>query len=196
MSMTLTYRTMKPPKCLVAAIVVCAAAFAQQDTPLSLSVLAGHDVVVSTREGRGADIRVRVTDSRNQPVDNAAVTAILPAVGAGGSFFFGDTIKTKTSGSDGIVEFSGIHIRSVTGEIPIRIIARHGIQTGSVTVRQKATDTAPGPEARFSKRRIAMIAILAGGVAAAVVVGTMNGDEPSHPAFNVTPGNPVTTGPR
>jgi hypothetical protein len=186
---------MKPLKYVLAAM-MCAAGFAQQDTPLVLSILAGHDVSVSTREGRGADIRVRVTDSANHPVDNAAVTAILPAIGAGGSFRGGDTIKTKTSGSDGTVEFSGIRLRSVTGEIPIRIVARHGKQTGSTMVRQKATDVAPGPETRFSKRRLAMIAILAGGIAGAVVAATMNGDEPTQPAFNVTPGNPVTTGPR
>ena len=195
MSINVTYRTMKTPKCLVAAV-VCGAAFAQQNTSLSLSVLAGHDVTVSTRERKGADIRVRVTDSANQPVDNAAVTAILPGVGAGGSFRGGDTIKTKTSGSDGTVEFSGIRIRPVAGDIPIRIVARHGKQTGSTTINQKATEVAQDPEARFSRRRIAMIAVLTGGVAAAVIAGSMNGDEPSRPAFNATPGNPVTTGPR
>ena len=187
---------MKPSKRIAAAVMLCGSAFAQQDAPLNVSVLAGHDVVVSTREGRAADVRVRVTDSASQPVDNAAVTAILPTVGAGGSFRGGHTIKTVKSGSDGIVEFSGIRLRPVTGEIPIRIVARHGNQSGSTTIHQKAADIAPSADAPRSKRRLAMIAILAGGAAAAVTALVMDGDEPAHPAFNVTPGNPVTSGPR
>jgi hypothetical protein len=48
----------------------------------------------------------------------------------------------------------------------------------------------------LSRRRLALMAIIAGGVTAAILAGTMDGDEPVQPAFNATPGIPVTTGPR
>jgi hypothetical protein len=195
--MTVTYRTMKPLNYVMCAIAACGAAW-PQDASLSVSVLSGNDVVVSTREGRGADIKVRVTGPNNQPLEDATVTAILPAIGAGGSFSGGDTIKSKTTNSEGTVDFTGIHIRPTTGEIPVRIVARLGKQTGSTTAYQKAADVAPPatPEIRLSRRRMAMFGIIAGGVTAAVLAATLNGDSPSQPAFSVTPGTPVTTGPR
>jgi hypothetical protein len=187
---------MKPSKSMAVAVAMWGTAFAQQDVPLNVSVISGHDVVVSTRDGRGADIRVRVTDSANQPVQDATVTAILPGIGAGGSFRGGHTVSTKTTGSDGLAGFEGISLRRVTGEIPIRIIAHRGRQTASTTVRQNAADTAPASDAGRPRRRLAIMAIAAGGITAGVLAGILGGDDAPPPAFNVTPGSPVTTGPR
>ena len=187
---------MRLSKYLFSAVLTCGIAVAQQAASLNISVLTGTDVIVSTREGRGADIKVRITTSNDQPVEDATVTAILPAIGAGGSFTGGDTVKTKTTDSDGTVDFTGIHIRRTTGDIPIRIVARAGIQTGTTTAHQKATNVDLGDRSMVSKRRIALISIIGGGVTAAILAGVMGGDEPAQPAFSVTPGNPVTTGPR
>jgi hypothetical protein len=185
---------MKLSKFFMCATVAAATALAEP-AALSISVLTGDDVSVSTRNGRGADIRVRITGTNNEPVEHATVTAVLPGIGAGGSFAGGDTVRTKTTSSDGTAEFRGIHIRPVTGDIPIRIVARAGQQFAATTVHQKAADI-EAPEATLSRRRVAMIAILGGGATAAVLALTMGGDEPARPPFNVTPGSPVTTGPR
>jgi len=194
--MSVTSRTMTPLKSVVAVLVVCCIAAAQQDVPLNLSVISGHDVVVSTRQGRGADIQVRVTDSANHPVEHATVTAILPGIGAGGSFRGGHTVRTKTTGSDGLAGFEGISLRPVTGEIPIRIVAHRGKQSASTTIRQNAADVAPPAQTGMSKRRIAMLAVAAGGITTGVLVGLIGGNDAAPPPFNVTPGFPVTTGPR
>ena len=194
--MSLTYRTMTPLKSVMAALVVCGAALAQQDGQLNLSVIAGNDVVVSTRGGRGADIRVRVSDSANRPVENATVTAVLPALGAGGSFRGGHTVKTRTTGSDGLADFEGISLRQIPGDIPIRIVAHRGSQSVSTVVRQKAADSAPVARAGISKRKIAILAIAGGGITTAVLTALLGGAGIPVPAFNVTPGFPATTGPR
>jgi hypothetical protein len=194
--MSVTYRTMTPLKSVVAAVAMCGTLLAERDLPLKMAVIAGHDVVVNTRAGRGADIRVRVTDAENQPVEDATVTAILPGVGAGGSFRGGHMIKTKTTDSDGMAGFEGISLRRTEGEIPIRLVAHRGTQSTSTTVRQRATDTALAPDAGLSKRRKIMMAIAAAGVTSAVLVAILGGQDAGPPAFNATPGNPVTTGPR
>jgi hypothetical protein len=194
--MNVTYRTMRLSKYLFSAVITCFTAPAQQVASLNVSVLTGTDVIVSTREGRGADIKVRVTSSNDQPVEDATVTAILPAVGAGGAFAGGETVKSKNTDSDGTVDFTGIRIRRTAGDIPIRIVARLGRQTGTTMAHQKASNVDLGDTAVLSKRRMAMMAIIGGGVTAAVLALIMDGDTPAQPAFNVTPGIPVTTGPR
>jgi hypothetical protein len=194
--MLLTYRTMTLSKLVPSVILACGAAVAEPGAALSVAVLTGDDVVVSTRSGRGADIKVRVTGMDNQPVEHATVTAVLPAIGAGGSFAGGETVKSKTTASDGTVDFRGLRVRRIAGDIPIRIVARRGQHVGSAIAHQKAADTDAGSDAILSKRRIAIIGVAAAGVTAAILAATMNGSEPAQPAFNVTPGAPVTTGPR
>ena len=185
---------MKLSKLLMCATVAAGTALAEPPA-LSISVLSGDDVSVSTRNGRGADIKVRVTGANNEPVEDARVTAVLPGIGAGGSFAGGGTIKSQTTDSDGTAEFRGIRIRQVTGDIPIRIVARYGQQFGATTVHQKAANVEAG-DPGSAKRRMAMMAIVGGGVTAAVLALTMGGDEPVRPPFSATPGSPVTTGPR
>ena len=196
MSMTVTYRTMTLSKLLLSAVVAACVAFAEPNAALSISVLSGHDAVVSTHGGRGADIKVRVTGADDLPVEHATVTAVLPGIGAGGSFAGGETVKSKLTGSDGIVDFRGIRIRQVTGDIPIRLVARRGQQVGSTTIHQKAANIAPSDDGMFSRRRLTIMGIAAAGVTAAVLAAIIDGDEPAQPAFNVTPGTPITTGPR
>jgi hypothetical protein len=186
---------MRLSKLFMCVAVAAGSAFAEP-AALSISVLAGDDVSVSTRNGRGADIKVVVTGPDNQPVEDATVTAVLPGIGAGGSFAGGETVKSQITTSDGTAEFRGIRLRPVAGDIPIRIVARHGQQFGATTVHQKAAAVEAG-DPGSAKRRMAMLAIVGGGVSAAVLALTMGGaDEPVRPPFNVTPGAPVTAGPR
>ncbi len=186
---------MRLSKLFMCVAVAVGSAFAEP-AALSISVLAGDDVSVSTRNGRGADIKVIVTGPDNQPVEDATVTAVLPGIGAGGSFGRGETVKSQTTNSDGAAEFRGIRLRPVAGDIPIRIVARLGQQSGATTIHQKAAAFDAG-DPGSAKRRMAMLAIIGGGATAAVLALTMGGaDEPARPPFSVTPGSPVTTGPR
>jgi hypothetical protein len=185
-----------PSKLLLSAVLAAGMAFAEPNAALSISVLTGNDAVVSTQGGRGADIKIRVTGADDQPIEHATVTAVLPGIGAGGSFAGGETVNSKVTGSDGTVDFRGIRIRPVTGDIPIRIVARRGQEVGSTIVHQKAANIAPADEVMFSRRRLTIFGIAAAGVTAAVLAAIIDGDKPAQPAFNVTPGTPTTTGPR
>lgn len=166
---------------------------------LQISVLSGNDVVVPAASGRAANIRVRVTDRTSKPVEGALVSAILPAIGTGGHFRGGSTIATKETDSDGNVEFTGIGLRRLTGDFTTQIKARKGEQTGATQARQKVS-AAPfaEPKGLFTRKHVIMMAIAGAGVAAGVVAALHDGSNGSTVAsgLTVTPGSPVTGGPR
>ncbi|HYP04930.1 MAG TPA: hypothetical protein VER03_01740 [Bryobacteraceae bacterium] len=148
--------------------------------------------------GRGADVRVRVVDQDQRPVPGATVSAVLPAIGAGGHFRGGDTIATERTDSKGEAEFSGIRLRKITGEFITRVLARSGARTGSATLTQTITN-APAPAQTWrSRRRLVMLGVAGAGIAAGVVAATYGGGStaPATAGVTVTPGNPTTTGPR
>ena len=186
------------PLSTVLVLCLCANAFcAGPNDALQVNVLEGNDVVVSAATGHGADIRVKVTDRSSQPVEGATVSAILPNIGVGGHFRGGDTVATHRTGKDGTVEFSGIHLRQITGEFNTKILARRGSETGSAIVVQKVT-AAPAPaEGIFSRKRMILMGVAAVGVAAGVAIAIYgNGSDNPAAGLTVTPGNPTTTGPR
>lgn len=171
--------------------------FAQQPAhALDINVLAGHDAAASFRGDGGPPIKVRVTDGA-KPVENATVTAILPALGAGGAYRGGETIRSEKTNSDGEASFPAYRLRHVAGDIPVTLVARSGERTGRTVVRQRAVDGEPRP-ALWTRRRVAMVAVIGGGAAAAIAALLTNADDQSTPgaAFNARPGQPVVGGPR
>lgn len=172
--------------------------YAEPDDALQVNVLSGDDAVVPA-SGRAANIRVRVTDRASKPVEGAVVSAILPAIGVGGHFRGGSTIATKETDSGGNVEFTGIGLRPLTGDFTTQIKARKGDSTGAAQARQKVS-AAPFPESKgfFSRKHLLMMAIAGAGVTAGILVATLDGSGGSTPArgLTVTPGSPVTGGPR
>lgn len=172
--------------------------YAAPDDALQIEVLGGHDAVVTIAGRRAADIRLRVTDRDSKPVNGATVSAILPGIGVGGHFRGGMTIATKETDSDGKVEFSGIGLRQIAGDFTTQIKARKGDRTGSAQVMQKVSAAPNAAEGFLSKRHLWMMAVAGAGVAAGVVAATYNGSSApaSAPTLTVTPGSPVTGGPR
>ena len=164
---------------------------------LRVNVLEGHDVVVSAAAGRGADIRIRVTDRNDRPVEGAMVSAILPPNGAGGHFRDNTTISTQETDADGHARFTGIRLRKVLGEFSTTLKARRGEHVGSTQVLQKVSPAPPPPEGLFSRKRIVMMSIAGAGMAAAIVAATYGGSSSAPaPSLTVRPGSPVTGAPR
>jgi hypothetical protein len=164
---------------------------------LTVDVLSGQDAIVTAATGKGADFRVRVLDRDRKPVQGATVSAVLPAIGVGGHFRGGNTIDTQQTNSQGEAEFTGIHVRKLTGDFTTRVLARSGDRTGTTNVVQKVSTGNRPAEGWTSRRRLVMLGIAGAGVAAAIVVATYgNGSSTQAAGFSVTPGNPVTTGPR
>jgi hypothetical protein len=118
-------------------------------------------------------------------------------MGVGGHFRGGNTIATQHTDSRGEAEFTGIHLRKLTGDFTTRVLARSGERTGTVNVLQKVANAPAPPEGWTSRKRLVMLGVAGAGVAAGVVA-LLYGGGSSTPAagLTVTPGNPLTTGPR
>ena len=188
---------MRTPSILAAIAALCGSLFGQQAAhSLNITVLAGHDVAASIRGDGGPPIRVRVTDG-DKPIENATVTAILPNLGPGGAFRGGDTIRSERTDSNGEAAFPSYRLRRATGDIPVTVVARAGERTGRTLVHQKALDVEPQSRV-WTKRRIAMVAVIGGGAAAAITALFTNAEQaaPVTPAFNARPGQPIVGGPR
>jgi hypothetical protein len=165
---------------------------------LRVDVVEGHDAVVSAAGGRGADVRVRVLDRDQKPVEGAIVSAVLPPIGVGGHFRGGETIATTHTDSQGEAQFRGIHLRPLTGDFTTRILARRGDRTGTAQVIQKVSAAPAADQGWRSRRRLVMLGVAGAGVAAGIVAA-FYGNESSTPTvsgLSVTPGNPVATAPR
>ena len=172
-------------------------AVAASGAGLQVKVLEGNGVTNSIHQGFARDIVVEVLDSAGRPVEDAQVTVVLPARGVGAYFGepFHNAIATKETDDDGRVAFRRIHLRKLTGEFPVRVLARRGELSGEASASQTNSDVAEGPEKRFSRRRMVIYGILAGGAAAGIITGLHNADKgPS--VFSVTPGAPTLSGPR
>ena len=172
--------------------------YASAQDALTVDVLSGQDAVVTTTARKGAEFRVRVVDRDRKPVEGAIVSAVLPAIGVGGHFRGGSTIATEQTDSRGEAEFSGIRVRNLSGDFTTRVMARSGARTGTANVVQKVSGSGVAPAAGWlSRKRLIMLGVVGAGVAASVVAATYGGDLTTEAAgFTVTPGNPVTTGPR
>lgn len=186
-----------------AALTVILATLSSQATAsdLEITVLRGNDAVLSTRGGRGSEIRARVTDSHNQPIKDAQVTAVLPAIGAGGAFRNGHTTHTMMTNGDGIVEFEGIHVRRVPGDFNVRLIARSGRHSATAFVQQKTTELETSPRTgMLSKRNLVMFGVIGAGVAAGVTAALVSGNSkpatPTPATPSLTPGFPIFAGQR
>jgi hypothetical protein len=175
---------------------LCVSYASAQDS-LTVDVLSGQDASVSSATAGGAKVRVRVVDQDRKPVAGATVSAVLPAIGAGGHFPGGATISTRETDSRGEVDFTGIQLRTVTGDFTTRVLARSGSRTGSATVVQKVPP-APAVTNGWSSRRRALMLGIAGAGVVAGIVAALSGGESSSPTtgLSVTPGIPLTSGPR
>jgi hypothetical protein len=182
----------------VLVLAVCASELsADPNDALQINVLGNRDVVVTTSSGREADIKIRVTDRDNRPVAGAVVSAILPPNGVGGHFRDNTTIATQSTDSEGQAGFTGIRIRNVLGEFTTTLKARRGDSVGSTRLVRKVSPPSPVAEGFFSRRRVVMMSIAAAGIAAAVVTALYDGESAAPaPGLRVTPGSPITTGPR
>jgi hypothetical protein len=170
-----------------------------QSNPESLKVVVveGSGVTNSLSGRKGRDIVVEVLDQNKNPVPHASVTAFLPASGIGAEFSGDHTIATERTDKSGRARFTGLRLRPLAGQFPIRIAAAYQGQTGSALATQTNAEIAPPPEGRFPTRYIVMAAIAAAGAAVGITAATRNSNSGSNPSgFAVTPGNPVVAGPR
>jgi hypothetical protein len=171
---------------------------AQTPSALEVVVLEGDGATNSLAGGTLHPVTILVQDSAKRPIDGAAVSLILPANGAGGSFRDSNTIDTKHTDREGRATFSGMRARNLSGSFKADVKATSGGIHGATTFMQTNSEIAAPPKGRWTnKRTLVMIGVIAAGVGIGLGVGLHNSDGSGRPAsYTVTPGGPTVTAPR
>ena len=170
---------------------------AQTPSGIEVVVLEGDGATNSLAGKSLHPVTILVQDSAKRPIEGAAVSLILPANGAGGSFGYGNTIETKHSSREGRVTFSGMHSRNVAGSFRAEVRASRGGQRGAAGFTQTNAEIDAPPQSRWTnKRTLIMLGVIAAGVGIGLGVGLHNSDSGKPAGYTVTPGGPTVTSPR
>jgi hypothetical protein len=165
-----------------------APAWGQDANPgIKIAVKEGDGALNNIRQLKAKDPVVVITDPAGKPIKGAAVSFILPELGASG-VFTGGPQQLVTTDENGVAVGRGLKPNNVVGQFKIRVVASYQGATARTEITQ--TNAAPGKGGSNSKT-IWIIALLAGGGAAAAAVAFTHGGG-STPANNgavITPGS-------
>lgn len=146
--------------------------------PLRIEVIEGEGAVNNVRQRVAREPTIRVVDRNNKPVAGAAITFLLPQMGAGGTFANGATILNVITNQQGIAVASGLQANAAAGAFQINVVASFQGQTATAAIAQ--SNAAAATSAGVSTGALVGIgAAVAGAVVAAVVIG--GGDDPTPP---------------
>jgi len=168
---------------------------------LQIAILEGAGAKNSSLAQEAKPITVEVRNAAGQPLQDATVTAILPPTGPGAAFPWGNEVATKQTGTDGRATFSGMRLRKLSGEFPVRLVAAANGHSTSVIAMQSVSVDEPAPAPppkRWSNRRIAIVSVAAAGVAAGLIVafsGSGSSSSQASSGAGITAGIPSVTGP-
>ena len=151
---------------------------------LTIRVVEGDGAINSIRLKRGHDPVVQVLDPTGEPLANATVTFLLPAMGPGGEFQGSVLSYTVQTDSRGIARGNGLVPNRTAGDFRIRVVASSGGLSASANVRQ--TNTEPVVEASHTRKYV-ILGVIAAGVAGAAIAATRgSSSSPSATTGSVT----------
>jgi hypothetical protein len=147
---------------------------------LRIVILEGEDVSNNIKERTAREPIVQVEDENHKPVAGAAVlfTVTTQSGHAGGSFLNGAKSFTGQTDANGQIHAQGFHPNGHAGQLHINVTASKGQLTAHSTIAQTnvaaagtaaTTSTIPG----FVATHVALVSIVAGGIVAGSVVGTV-----------------------
>jgi hypothetical protein len=171
---------------------------------LQIAVVEGEGVVHSIKESQPRNLIVRVEDETGRPVAGAAVTFLLPELGASGTFPDGKTSLSTVTDQKGEAIARGLRPNSAQGTFQIRVTVSSEGRTANATINQTNAMSVNAPARRSgSGKWIAILAIVggAGGALAASRAGSKGGPAAppapgTTPGVVITPGTPTVGGPR
>jgi len=132
---------------------------------LKITIVEGDGAINNITEGRARDPIVRVTDDEGRPLSSAAVTFLLPDLGAGGVFPTGSSV-TVTTNEEGLATARGLKPNNVAGQFQIRVTASYRTLVARASITQTNAAPPPTPTARKSNGKLlAIVAIIGGGPA-------------------------------
>ena len=150
-------------------------AFAQEDAGLRLLAIQGSQAEnVVSQPAR--PITVRVVDRSDRPVPGATVVFTAPRSGPGGDFVGGTESVIVFTNPQGIAKAPEFRANSKEGSYHIQIRAAYMSQIATISLLQRNVVS-------NRSRKVALIAALAGGAAAAafLVKGSGGEQNPSRP---------------
>ncbi len=165
---------------------------AGQQAPLKVVIVEGDGAINKLGDRSAKSPVVRVEDDDGRPIPGAAVTFVLPDMGAGAFFTDGGTAHTTATNDKGIATVHGIRPNNVAGKFQIRVTAAAHGQTATALINQ--INAAPAAMLRRGSSRKILYAALAAGGAVGAAIFAMRGGGDSSPAQPASSGTTITAG--
>ncbi len=146
---------------------------------IEIRIVQGDGAINSIRLHRGHDPVVQITDLSGSPLTGVTVTFLLPATGPGGTFQNQGLSVTTQSDLQGFAAAHRMIPNRIAGTFHIRVVANWRGQAANAAIPQTNADPVVG-----SKRgkKIAIIALIAGGVAGGAAAALAHGGSSSAAA--------------
>ena len=164
-------------KGLISLLIIVSSVWAQSpqtetaQTGIAIRVVEGEGAINSIRLRRAREPLVQVLDRSGEPIEGATVSFVLPATGASG--FFGASGLSLTTQTDarGMAVGVGLRPNQIAGQFRIRATASSRGATAAATL----TQTNAEPVSASSSKKIAIVALIAAGVAGGILAGAIGG---------------------
>lgn len=158
---------------------------------ISIQVKEGEGALNLIRQLKAKEPVVVVSDAAGKPIEGAAVTFILPELGASGVFPGGTQLTVTTDGA-GLAVGRGLKPNNVVGPFKIRVVASYqGVSARSEITQTNAAPEKGGGGGGGPSKTLWIIALVGGGAAAAAGVAFTRGGGKSSPGAVITPGSSV-----
>jgi len=157
-----------------------------------IRVVEGEGAINSIRLRRAREPLVQVVDASGEPIQGATVSFVLPATGASGIFgASGLSLTTQTDGR-GMAAGVGLRPNQIAGQFRIRATASWRGATAATTLIQTNAE----PVAASSSKKIAIVTLIAVGVAGGILAAAMGGGSAAAApaALQAAPVPPVPAG--
>lgn len=174
---------------------------AQESPKLIINVVEGEGALNNIKQRVNREPIVQVEDENHKPIAGAAVVFFLPTTGPSGTFANGSQTLTVTTDSLGRASAKGIVPNHQTGQMQIRVTASHNGLTASATITQMNVVGANVGGGLSTTAKVLIIAAIAGGTIAGVLVATHGGGSSSGSSIasgasvTITPGTPSVGAP-
>jgi hypothetical protein len=176
------------------AFLLCAVLAPSATTMPRIEVIEGDGAINNIRLHRAKEPVVRVVDPDGHAIPNVAVTFLLPAQGASGTFADGQASLTVMTDADGQAVGRGLRPNGTAGQFQIRVTTSFQGQTASTNISQTNAESAQGG---VSSKTILILAAVGGAAAAGAAVALSKGKSSSGTATTtstgvvISPGSPV-----
>jgi len=154
------------------AILLCALLARSATTVPRIEVLEGDGAINNIRLHRAKEPVVRVVDQDGHPIPNVAVTFLLPAQGASGTFADGKTFITVISDNDGRAVAHGLRPNGTAGQFQIRVTTSLEGQAATTDISQTNAEPAAG---KGSSKTLLLVALIGGAAAAGAALALGKG---------------------